>query len=80
MIKKIIKKDFFSPFIWPKTLKIIRKFCFKKNLRYFGMFFLKKRCIDFTKKVCKISKEFGVYFKNIKNLFLARKIYYSLII
>jgi hypothetical protein len=34
----------------------------------------------FYKKVCKISKEFGVYFKNIKNLFLARKIYYSLII
>jgi hypothetical protein len=41
--------------------------------------FLKKDIACILQQVCKIPKDFGLYFKNIKNLFLERK-YYSLLI
>ena len=73
MIKKIIKKDFFSPFIWPKTLKIIRKFCFKKNLRYFGMFFLKKDAQILQKKFVKFQRNLVYILKILKIYFWQEK-------
>jgi len=40
----------------------------------------KKNIAWILQQVCKISKDFILYFKNIKNLFLAKIIYYSLVI
>jgi hypothetical protein len=40
----------------------------------------KKNIAWILQQVCKISKDFILYFKNIKNLFLVKIIYYSLVI
>jgi hypothetical protein len=56
-----------------KYLSII----FKKILNILACF--KKYIVWILQQVCKIPKDMGLYFKYIKNLFLARK-YYSLLI
>jgi hypothetical protein len=87
----MIKKKVFTK----QSLNLIKKFLYffiaygQKSFKLFEHFFKKSKILWHLKKkdiawilqqVCKIPKDFDLYFENIKKLFLPIRIYYSLLI